>query len=337
MNNDFFEQIQNGVWQPPKYPSIDNPKWKVLFDNAIDAQEKVNIANAWLWRLNQSLLHEYNDNDQNRYNLLSTINQKYQWLREILPLVTNSHFEQEYFDGTVEKLLKRSTKSPYTTVPPGWVPLSRLWFGKGAERISAIEDLVEIFENLRKFSGDPPKLLNLIENLAWDVVKENPFDISLRSKASRISSLYGLTDIEHPSHESLECYAWHMLARSIVNPALKTTRNYKHDIFSTIRYASPVVACENIVPLMYMVRENIHGAGRYYKNSALTTFVDKQIDEIGDYDILRAWVPDKTAVWDSAEALEMPFDMACITAVNKGNTDGNQNKPEQLDVPYNLS
>lgn len=323
MSNTFFNQLETSDWEPPSYPELDNDEWETRFENG-SAKVKSNIANSWMWLLNKSLAGGGLKEAKNA-KLRDMIELHSRWIRSIHPYINKSFFEVSFFDGSVESLLKRFTQSPGSLAGshgkwsgddiehPSMILFAKyvtdLWYGEKDERLAAIASIRDLMDELIPNHRWIPRLGNLVQNLAWDVVHEYKAPSTYRAHAARLSIYSGLSQHNVPNHESLENIAWHALAKERLSTK-HPTEVEGYDILSTIRYGCSDVATANLPYLVKMVRFERDGDPYFAKRSPLLCAISKPPEKITDFDIMRLWVPEKTAIWDTAESLDLSLEEA---------------------------
>lgn len=314
MTFNFFDQLKGQPWTPPQYPALNDEKWRIDFDNG-SVVERTNISNAWLWLLNRAMpTDKLSYDDIGQYLALEVMDQ-YQLLREILPLRTPGLLNDQVFDGSTESLLKyfaRVTDERKAVILPNF---EDLWFGTNEKRVASVKVLAEELSDLTLHGGDLPRARNLMQNLAWDVVTDNPDDAMLKASAARISVLYGIMNFDIPKRTHPENTAWHTIAKIANHREGTSIYNSVDWAMSVILQSSPVVAAVNIPTLMHIIRGDSETMPYYNTRQGVTYVVDGAVDKITDYDILRTWIPSKCALINAAEGLELPYREVCAQIV----------------------
>lgn len=296
-------------------PALDDPQWLQRFNNG-SISVKSNIANGWLFALNAQLKPLANRFavKQALYSVFST---QYRFIREVLPLVNPDMHQGEAFDGDVLRLIRRHVKTEATRQSVYAEAIHDLWLGKNEARVEAAAQVAKCISGMIADGLHVDLLDSLVTKLMWDVVAENPGEMLLRKHAAYISitaGSYGHQEFEHelPGHTT-----WFWLGKI----SSKVVADFQDvdgiNLFDAVQQEPFAVSCGLIPSVMHYIRENGTDTHPYKKHAGLACAVKKDITEVTDYDILRAWIPAKKEFWDTAETLAIPYYQAAVTAVNE--------------------
>lgn len=327
MQDIFFKQFKGGVWSPPITPELDSPQWAEHFD-AGNSQEKTNIINGWLSHLNSEIATKRNPQEK-AATLAWTIEQNHKWLRQSLPYCTNKMFISKTFDGSAVYLLNATSTLNKLQKEHFAKPLTDLWLSNDNDiRLAAATELVKLVDWLSHSNNSnlrPPALGHLITNLVWDLVEENPNNIQLHIDAAYLSILSSETVAHAPSSRYGESVAWNALVRvggykhaTAIN---KLNKEKIQNILNVIQSSDPLVAAANLPLLMQAVRNDTGKSSPYLNDlgvaSVATKVTGKDVSKLTDYDILRVFIPSKSSFWDTAEALDVPYEETCNQLVQE--------------------
>lgn len=317
MSNPFFNQFKDTVWVPPNLPALFDTDWINSF-KAGSLQEQKNLANGWLWVLNLNMRH-MDDEDDVKDQISLVVDDNYEWLRLALPCATSQLFKNERFDGSLQRLFELTSKTAIQFKPLFTEALHKMWFGQGNERLDGLSSMAPLIRVRVDNYQDLPKLRHLVQKLAWDIALENPTNVDARKHAANISVTYGLTEVTPAKHRAAECMAWHSISRLSGGVNTNPRLAYGCDTLAVLRSENPAVAAANLPRIMHRQRNDTGKSNPYKNRLGLVYNINKELEKITDYDVLREWIPARTSMWDAFETLDIPYTEACAQVANEIN------------------
>lgn len=316
----FFEQLvrPDVTWETPAYPAINDPRWHTLFKTASD-QGKRNLARAWLWRAQQ-------DNETAvgpKQPITALVNTHYRWLAAIHPYLSfDTRTDTQTtgkFDGSVDSLLaqaalehavnnKRQGMTQFAEL------LNSLWFGTETTRSAALLAFAHLEMDYASQRAQFPRLDNLVQNLAWDLVQEQHLPEVYQAAAAQLSLHAGMNWAPVPARHGHQVnMAWHVLGTHLAMGNIVQVEHYSLDnVFKLITSGSALVAATNMPTLLAYASRGVdeHGVYKIGKTSFLA-LPFSQNKEANGYEILRAWIPSQVETWEMAQALGLSDTDAC--------------------------
>lgn len=316
MTSPYFNQFRTPVWQPIATPDLLDASWPAVFNDS-EAHIQTNIINGWLWHLNEKM---HNINRDQKFG--DILNETRGWLRVALPLSTHAMFKDKGFDGTTKSLSNTQSwvenqREEFTA------SLSHMWFAHGEARIQGVLAMAELLERRaaqaqrnRSVGLGLHYIGNLVQNLAWDVVAEHQNNLMLHINAAKLSALIAPSAQVPPRHQLEENRAWHVLSK-VSSSNVQNFNDVNGTAIETIVHKTHPAVAAAVFPILIqqIPMDDRHPNFPYYRKCGVSGLVAKPGATITDYDILRAWIPNKTSYWDSAEELGVHYTDACDQVV----------------------
>lgn len=271
------------------------------FDSA-SPEGRIDLAKLWCWRYQEetkglSVLHKF-----------IKVRPHYQLMRELRPYVPLDYLTDDSPYCVLAEAVRDSKLSKLTAEHrETFITLAELvWLGEPEERHKAVQKFGSLIGKCAKKDKLPDdELLIFAQDIAWDAMRavESERVLSLVG-AARISICCGRANIGVDyAHQDERAIAWHALSLCAISRRSKIFDSRNVDVLSTIRAQPVISAVDGIVTIIESLKKFSVTKGTVFAGANYLTSHQASYGTV--WDALRHWVPARSNLWNTAEALEL--------------------------------